>query len=622
MMKKNIPHHYYFAVIIILISGILINSCGKKEPELIIAKAGNTKIPLSEFIDRYEFTPHILQTSSKKINKRNALSSLLGEKVLVEEAKQQALHKSEKYKTYINQMEKEAIIEALFEQEVASKVAIDEKEIKKGYFRSQAELDLQVLTFDDLNQAEKAAMQIEAGKSLNQIKREFQTDTFISADSVLTLPMKWGEAHPILEDVAYNLKMNEVSRPIAVAGKYFILKLANKRSNILFTELDYINKSPSIKKVIVKRKRAELMTHYMVDLLKEKKVRVAHQVFNFVVGELEKVYSIDDSLTRPHKKKKLQDSPNAPFQNKELAGHLDDTFARFADGSTWTVGEFIKNLSVGPYILDYKSKRGFRNSLRRAIKRMTEFETMAERGRELNLHKTYYVQYQTKMWADSYIAQQLWHNIIDTVSVSDSEIEFFYEKNKKNYSGPEMVNLQEILVDDEKLAHKIYQNLQKGADFTRLARKYNKREVSIKKDGNMGYFSTSALGNIGKVAMNIKIGELAGPVKTEKGQYSVFVLKDKREAGPLPLKQVWKSAKNDALVDKRMRIMDEKLVSFADKYDIEVNQAIFDTVKTNDINMLVLKQHFANRTAAPIVTPLNKSHRWQNLIEKIVPLKK
>jgi len=608
--------------LLILFVFLIINSCAKQEPEPIIARAGKTTIPLSEFRDRYEFTPHILLTKNKQRNKRQVLTSLLGEKMLAEEAYHRNLTENEKFQTYSEQMEKEAIIEALFEKEVASNIQISDEEVKQAFMLSQSELDVQVLSFDNMNQAIEAKKQIDAGKSLHQVKREFQTDTFISADSVLTLTMKWGESHPRLEEVAFRLKHDEVSDPVEADGMSFIIKLIQKRTNVFITEADYLKQAPSIRKKIKQRKRAEMFDEFMRSIMADKEVKVSHQIFDFVAGELEKIYPIQDTLSKPDKKQIIRESPLDSMQNKDLADRLSDTFARFNDGSTWTIGEFIKKLSVGPFPLNYKSGQAFRRSLRRVIRRMVEFESLAIKGRALGLQNTYYVRYQKKMWDDAYLAQQLLQAIIDTVTVSDEEVKYYYNQRKNNYIGPEMVNLQEILVDDESLAHQIYQRIKNGEDIAKLAQNYNKRAISQRSNGVMGYFTTSSLGKIGEAARSLKIGEIGGPVKTEKNQFSIFKILDKKEAGPLPLEEVWNSVKRDAFADKRIRTIDNFLVQLADKYEIEVNQAVLDTFTTTDINMMVLKQHFPNRTAAPFVTPLHKSYQWQRLMHDVLPSEK
>lgn len=612
-MKEKTKALKYLLVLLIF---LIIISCAKQEPEPIVARAGKTTIPLSEFRDRYEFTPHILLTKNKEQNRRQVLISLLGEKMLAEEAYYRNLTENEKFQTYSEQMEKEAIVEALFEKEVASKIKITDEEVKQGFILSQHTLDVQVLSFENLKQAQEAKKQIDAGKSLNQVKREFQTDTFISADSVLTLTIKWGESHPKIEEVAFQLKPNEISNPVEADGISFIIKLVQKRTNVLITDADFLREAPSIRKKIKQRKRAEMLADFMRSLMADKQVKVSNEIFNFVAGELEKFYPIEDSsVTATDMEQSLELAADS-LAKGNLADHLTDTFARFNDGSIWTVDDFVKKLSVGPYRLSYETSESFQNSLRHTVRKMIEFESLAQKGRAAGLQNSYYVRYQKKMWDDAYLAQQLRQMVIDTVSISDPEVEYFYNQNINNYKAPAMVKLQEILVNDEALAHQIYQRIQNGEDIAKLARKYNKREISLKSDGVMGYFTPSALGKIGEVARNLNIGEIGGPEKTEKNQFSVFKLLDKKVAEPLPLEENWTSVKRDALTDKRIRMIDEIMVQLAGKYDIKINKAVLDTLTMVDISMMVLKQHFPNRTVAPLVNPLNNSYRWQNLIDK------
>jgi peptidyl-prolyl cis-trans isomerase C len=613
-MIRNNRIAIFISYLIILL--ILITFCGKKEPEPTVARAGKTIIPLSEFRDRYEFTPHTLMTKDTQRNKRQVLISLLGEKILAEDAYHRDLNKDKKFLTYSEQMEKEAVVEALFEQEVVSKIQISDEELRKAFMLSQSELDVQVLSFDNIEQAVEAKKQIDAGKNLHQVKREFQTDTFISTDSVLTLTMKWGESHPKIEQIAFQLKLNAVSDPVEADGVSFIIKLIQKRTNVMITEADYLKAVSSIRDKIKQRKRTEMFTDFMRSLMSDKKVRVSKEIFKFVADELEKFYPIEDSSIVSEKMQEKQEFRMDSLQSKNLADHLNDTFARFNDGSTWTVGNFIKKLSVGPYRLNYKSRESFRNSLSQAIRRMIEFESLAKKGREAGLQNTYFVRYQKKMWDDAYLAQQMRLNIIDTVTVSDDEVRNFYNQHKNEYTGPEMVNLQEILVDDAALAHQVYQRIKNGEEISKLARKYNKRDISRKSDGIMGYFNASALGKIGEVARNLNIGEIGGPVKTEKNQYSVFKILDKKDAGPQPLEKIWDSVKRDATTAKRSHAIDQFLIQLAKKYDVKINHAVLDTIKTVDINMMVLKHHFPNRMAAPLVTPLNKSYQWQNLFSE------
>jgi len=606
-----------YSLLIIL---LLTFFCSKETPESIVAKAGKTSIPYSEFHERFEFTPQIMMTEDKIRNKRLVLFSLLGEKILVEEARKKKLHKNDKYLTFTEEMKKEALVEKLFEEEVISKIEVSEQELRQGYLRSLSKLNIQVLTFDNEQLAMVAKKQINEGKSLTQVKQDLQTDAFISTDSVLTVEMEWGQAHPKLEDVAYSLKPNQVSDPVFADGTYFIIKLINRTNNIFVTENGFAKQAPSIKKKILRRRRAELFQEYMGNLMADKKVRVSHEVFDMVAGFLEKETNVPDSITRTNPK--TRDLATDINKSTDLTDHMNDTFARFDDGSTWTISDLLKKLSVGPYRLNYKSKKSFRNSLRLAVRQMIEFETLAKRGKSLGLENSYYVKYQTKMWGDSYLGQLMRQSITDTVTISNDEIQNYYQTHKQDYRKPEMVNLHEILVENKKLADEIYRRAKNGEDLSRLARKYNTRQISIKTDGVTGYFATHALGIIGETAGKMEIGQLSRPVKTNKGQYSVFKVLDKKPAGPAPIQEVWEKVRSEALAEKKLHALDNYLANLTQKYKVEINKAVFDTLTTYDLNMLVMKKHYANRAAAPMVTPLHQAQQWQKQMNFVYPRKK
>ena len=598
-----------------------IATCSKQEREPSVARLGKTTISLAEFRDRYEFTPHVHLTRNKELNKRRVLASLLGEKLLAEAAYPQKLNKDERFLAFAEQMEKEATVELLFEQEVGDKIQITEDELKHAFLLSQTELSLQVLSFNNMEQAIAAKQQLDAGKSFNQVKREFQTDTFISADSVLSLTMKWGEAHPNLETAAYNLNLNDVSDPVEADGMFFIMKLIQRRSDAFTTEADFMQESASIRQKIKQRKRDVMFTDFLRSLMGQKQAKVSLQLFDFVAGELESFYRVHESSSTAPPVKQTSDTPLDLLQTGNLAEHLNEAFVRFDDGSSWSIEEFIKKLSIGPYRLNIKSHKAFRASLNLAIKRMVEFESLAQRGRDLELHKRHYVRSQTKMWCDAYLAQQLRQQLLDTVTVSNSEIRSYYDRHKDNYRDADLVNLQEILVADENLAHDLLRRIKNGEDMGRLARIYSKRSLSKDRDGIMGYFVTSALGKIGEVAKNLHVGEIGGPVKTEESQFSIFKLLDKREAEILPLEKVWQTVQQDARSEKKAQVLDNFLMELADTYPIEINQSALDTLRTTNLPMIVLKQHFPNRTIAPIVTSLHNAESWQRLIEEKYPWK-
>lgn len=604
---------------LILIGLLLLFACSRREPEPYVGRAGKVTIPLSEFRTRYEFTPHLQQTRNAERNRREALAALLGEKLMVSEAQRRGWQRNEKFQTYIAQMEKEALIEALFEKEVTSQIKISEDEIQQGIARAQFDLDLQVISANNEQQARAVKQELAAGKSFDQIGRELQKKAAISADSLPRVTIRWGQAHPLIEEAAYQLQPNQISEPIEVEGNFFILRLIGQKARPLITESDYLQQRKAVVETLRSRKRAEQFSNYLGSLMADKEVRVSHQVFDLVASELEKFYFDADSLARGRSLAQSLEAPLDSLRKMDLADHLDEPFARFNNGTIWTVSDFLKKLIIGPYPLNFKSREALRKSLRFQIRRMIEFESLAARGKSLGLEKSYYVKSQTKMWGDAYLAQQLRQQIVDTVTVSDQELQQYYATHTDRYVQPEMIQLQEILVADEALAQSLYRRIRNGEDMGKLARRHSLRGIGRKSDGVLGYFAPSALGRLGEAAQKLAEGEIGGPVKTETNQFSVFKVLHKKAAGPPALAEVWNAVKQDALDEKRGRVLADVLAQLAQRYPVQINQAVLDTVKTTEVNMLVLKQHFPNRTIAPMISPLSDTDKWLPLKQPARP---
>ena len=609
-LKRTLDMKKFRIVIYLLLSILsILPDCSRKSREPVVAKVGDTVITPEEFHQRYEFTPQLLQSKDRERNKRNFLLSFLGEKIFAHEAYRRDYQQAEKFQVYSTQMENEAIVEKLFEDEVISQIEVTEDELKQAYFKSKQELRLQVLNFESEETASRAHEMIRSGKSMRDTKQLLQTQNFISADSVLTLSLRWGEAHPLIEDVAYALELNEISAPVEVQGINFIVKLIAKNDAIFMTEADYFNSIPELKRTIRSRKSESLYDDYLRSVMKDVKLNVSHEVFEFVASELERMYDIDD------RKVPENAGPESYYLPGSLHDHLDDTFARFDDGTIWTIGDFVKKLSLGPYPLNDKSSKSFRSGLRGAIRRMAEFESLAQKGRDLGLQNSEYVQSQTRMWRDSYAASIMKASILDTVKISDEAIRYFYDKNPSKYHRPEMLKLDEIRVSNARLAGKLHRDIQAGANMSQLAKRYPD-DVST---GVSGYFTKQALGVIGEIASGMKPGQLAEPVRTDDNDYSIFKLVDRLAEGPVPFEDVAEEVRSDALAQLRERTLDEYLMRFTEQTDIEINTAVYDTIQTYDINMLVIKKHFPNRLAAPLLEPTHQFHRWRNTMDNIIP---
>ena len=108
------------------------------------------------------------------------------------------------------------------------------------------------------------------------------------------------------------------------------------------------------------------------------------------------------------------------------------------------------------------------------------------------------------------------------IKITDAEALAYYNKNKSQYVKPTSRDLSHILVKTKALADKLYKQLQNGADFAKLAKKYSTDKSSGVNGGKLGVQAENALVTpFSKVAFKIPTGTISKPVQTQFGWHII-----------------------------------------------------------------------------------------------------
>lgn len=118
------------------------------------------------------------------------------------------------------------------------------------------------------------------------------------------------------------------------------------------------------------------------------------------------------------------------------------------------------------------------------------------------------------------------HKIFEKVSVSEDEIKNYYEENKDTLFSPVTFTASHILLENEEMADKVMDEINKGLDFKDAAIKYS-LDPTKNNGGSLGSFPKGVMVKEFQEGLDsLKIGEISKPIKTQFG-YHIIKLDNK-----------------------------------------------------------------------------------------------
>jgi parvulin-like peptidyl-prolyl isomerase len=160
---------------------------------------------------------------------------------------------------------------------------------------------------------------------------------------------------------------------------------------------------------------------------------------------------------------------------------------------------------------------------------------------------------------ENVLESKLFKAVTKGATASKSDIDAYYAANLAQYQTPASRAVQEILVKkNKKLADQIYSQLQGGASFAALAKKYSQDPGSKDKGGNFTATKGSDVPEFDAAVFSpgAKTGVLLKPVDTK--QYGWFVIKP---VAPITAAKTTPEAKAEASIKKQLESQKQQTVA-------------------------------------------------------------
>lgn len=570
----------------------------------LLVKIGLSGITVQEFEQRFEFIPQIISGAKRSFDKKKSdlLHSLIAEKLWAREAENLRVDTTDYMRITYKVIEKMYVRDALYRIEISDKVSVSGEESTEGLRRFYYNLNLDVIHSKDSSLAFRIYKMLGGGVSFDSAKSISNTDYYL-------VQFKYGELEESIEDILFNLNEGEFTYPIKSSAGWLIFKLHNKELASFSSQDQAIM---NVQKIIQQRKTDRYYNEFYRKFFVGKKVETDAILF----------WSLADKISRQLSQKKItssiSDSDNVYLDVNDLliieseleSDTLNMPFVKFENDPT-TVKEFLREFIFEGFYSASTSPSIIAAKLNARVKSFIENELLAREGYKRGLQNLPDVKSSTSMWRDNYLARILKNMLYDSVKVTEQEVEEYYQNNDLlNDSSNVEVNILEILTDSLEVIESVIRELERGADFRQLASLHTKRIWTRSNGGEFGFFPITMYGDIGRIASQMNVGEIYGPIKLPEG-YSIFKLIDKRireRDSSLSIEETKDEMRKNLTLKKLKEFFIDYTVKLANKYGVEINEQMFASLQVQDMNMFVYRyMGFGGRiTAVPMAIPFNE----------------
>jgi parvulin-like peptidyl-prolyl isomerase len=173
------------------------------------------------------------------------------------------------------------------------------------------------------------------------------------------------------------------------------------------------------------------------------------------------------------------------------------------------------------------------------------------------------------------LSQRIFDEVTKNETVTDADIKTYYDNHVDEFTTPESRAVAHILVaeTDKKLADDLYQQLQDGANFAALAKKYSTDTGSAADGGKLTDVRGQFVPEFEEVAFALKTGEVGKPVKSQFGWHIIKALGDTKPETVTPFEDVKDTIKDQLVKEKQTAAMSTWVADARAKYEDQIGYA-------------------------------------------------
>ena len=594
----------YSQIIFLLLIVVSFSNAQKSDDE-IIAEIGPIKITAGEFKKRYEMVPHIGRHIKGRENRLKAetLYSIISEKLWALEAEKLGFDSTAVMNYTFQAVEDMHLRDALYRKEIKSKLSKDPAKYTEAKKRALVYLNTKFIFAKEKNEIDRLYNELKNGVSFDSLLL-LRGESLLQKDEPYQI--HFGQMAEFAEDSVYSLSIGEFSSPLQSQDGWYIFKLISVVPEIIENDKQVRNMEKNIRRVVEGREEENVFQSYYRAFFPGHEVQTDGELFWSFSDKVISALKNRKKISEVEEGKSVHLEAEDFYKIKDQFGtdSLNMIFIQFKKDPI-TLRQFLYSFAFEGFYSASDNPDNIRGQLNSRVKRFIEHELLTREANKQNLKDNIEIKSDIEMWQDYYLGTLYKQTLFDSSNVTDTEILNYYNKRKSSENIETHVQIIEIYTDSLEVIEKVFNEIEQGIDFKKIAKKY-----SNKRSGNTNaeteYFPINSHGEIGRIAGTLNIGEVYGPIEVS-GEYVVFKVIDKKTAKekiPDSFDEIKDEFKRQLKVDKISSKMIENTVKLANKYGVKVNENILYNMNVTNYNMMVYRyMGFGGRLLAVPLTP-------------------
>jgi peptidyl-prolyl cis-trans isomerase C len=426
-------------------------------------------------------------SSAGELNVQQYVQKLIADRLIIDDARRSGMDQYPEVREAVQAYILRESVVRLYDEEIAQKVSVTEKDIKDYYKKNYELFTLGLIELQSEEETGKILERLRKGENFEELASKYSIHpskkdggrTVLTRNSLSTY----------IEQAVLLLKPEEISDVIKIIDKYYIVKLID-RKEAPDEGLDKVR--GKIEGYIRKQKEKERGDEYLKYLREHATVKIDQKLFS----------SIKEDIA-----------------GGEMGELLKDTMPLAeVNGTVLTVGDFVT-------LITPSTRKSSEDALNNWIDRKVVDHEALRRHYENNTDlKMLVYRYENQLLKRIFIK----NIIIPGITISNDTLKEFYNKHQKSFINPTRFRVQQITVKSMDEAQDVLDNLKNGADFSWLAKRRS-TDSAVSKGGDIGWVTKMDLPEPLRDIIDIlNVGDIS-PITRIDSLYRIIRLQGKTE---------------------------------------------------------------------------------------------